>query len=72
MTVRLLPGNAHNKNNFIQGVEFTEEETMELLKHKDGEPYTDWLATKLKAAGISAWTHVLPRNLAVLLQNINL
>lgn len=65
------PRNVHNKNNITKGIAFTEEETAELLGHKSDEPYSDLLAAKIEAAGISAWTHVLPRNLAVLLQNIH-
>jgi len=62
------PANAHNKNKIVKGVTFTEEETQELLTHKEDEPFSDSLAAKIKAAGIyGAFLKVLPRNLAVLL-----
>jgi epoxyqueuosine reductase len=64
------PGNSHNKDNIIKGVTFSEEETKELLMHKEDEPYSDSLAEKLNASGFYAgFTKVLPRNLAVLLKN---
>jgi hypothetical protein len=54
------------------GVAFSEEETMELLGHKADEPYSDSLAAKMKEAGLPEWFEkVLPRNLAVLLQNMD-
>jgi epoxyqueuosine reductase len=61
------PKNAHNKDNIKMGVEFSEEETAELLDHKEGSPLSDKLALKVESAGISDWAKVLPRNLAVLL-----
>ncbi|NLL38300.1 MAG: 4Fe-4S binding protein [Clostridiales bacterium] len=61
------PANAHNKNNVKMGVEFSEEETAELLGHKEGLPLSDKLASKLEAAGIWKLINVLPRNLAILL-----
>lgn len=66
------PANAHNKDNIVMGVAFSEEETMELLGHKADEPYSDSLAAKMKEAGLPEWFEkVLPRNLAVLLQNMD-
>ena len=66
------PGNAHNKNNITKGVTFTAEETAELLSCKSDEPYSAMLAAKVEATGISSkFSHVLPRNLAALLQNIH-
>lgn len=63
------PGNAHNRGNTVQGLVFTEEETAELLQHKAGEAYSNLLEAKIEAiGGISDWTHLLPRNLAALLQ----
>jgi epoxyqueuosine reductase len=65
------PGNARNKDNIVKGVTFTEEETKELLAHKDEEPYSDSLAAKIKEARFyPAFLKVLPRNLAVLLKNV--
>ena len=65
------PGNAHNKDNLVRGVTFTEDETKELMMHKEGEPYSDSLAAKIKEAGFyPAFLKVLPRNLSVLLQNM--
>jgi len=62
------PANAHNKNNIAMGVTFTEEETTEFLNHKIDEPYTGSLAAKIEATGIlPEITHILPRNLALLL-----
>jgi epoxyqueuosine reductase len=63
------PANAHNKDNIVKGVTFSEEETKELLMHKDDEPYSDSLAAKIKVSGFfTDFLKVLPRNLAVLLQ----
>ena len=63
------PANAHNKNNVTMGVTFTEEETTEILNHKDDECYTDSLTAKITALGIlPEFVSVIPRNLAVLLQ----
>jgi epoxyqueuosine reductase len=64
------PGNAHNKNSVVKGLAFTEEETAELLVHQAGEPFSDPLTAKIKAAD---WispeiAQLLPRNLSVLLQ----
>jgi hypothetical protein len=40
--------------------------------HKDDEPYSDSLAEKIKLSGFyPGLLKVLPRNLAVLLHNIN-
>lgn len=65
------PLNAHNKDNIVKGVTFSEEETKELLTHKDDEPYSDSLAAKLKMSGFyTGFLKVLPRNLAILLQNM--
>lgn len=62
------PGNIHNKDNIIKGVTFSEEETNELLKHKDDEPYSESLSMKLKVSGFyPGFIKVLPRNLATLL-----
>jgi epoxyqueuosine reductase len=63
------PANAHQKNNTVKGITFTEEETAELLSHKTGEPYSDLLAAKIEATGwISpGLSQILPRNLTVLL-----
>ena len=63
------PANAHNKNNVKMGVEFSEEETAELLGHKEGLPLSDKLASKLEAAGIWKLINVLPRNLDILFQD---
>jgi epoxyqueuosine reductase len=65
------PGNAHNKDNIVVGVTFTEEETTELLNHKGDKPYTDSLSAKIEAMGIAPQygdINLLPRNMAVLLQ----
>lgn len=63
------PENAQNKENIVKGVTFSKEETRELLKHKNDEPYSDSLAEKIKAAGFyPELLKVLPRNLAVLLR----
>jgi epoxyqueuosine reductase len=66
------PGNAHNKNNIVKGFTFTEKETAELLSHQAGEPYSDLLAAKIEATVwiSSGFSQLLPRNLAVLLENI--
>jgi epoxyqueuosine reductase len=61
------PGNVHNKDNIIKGVTFSEEETKELLIYKDGEPYSQSLAVKIKESGFfPGLLKVLPRNLAAL------
>ncbi|MBN2041333.1 MAG: 4Fe-4S binding protein [Spirochaetes bacterium] len=66
------PKNAHNKNNILKGVTFTEKETLELLIHEIDEPYTGSLKNKIKATGISSdMSKMLLRNLRVLLQNIS-
>jgi epoxyqueuosine reductase len=63
------PGNAHVKNNITQGVTFTQDETAELLSHTNDESFSEALAAKLEAAGLSTeYWPVLPRNLAALLQ----
>jgi len=66
------PGNANHKDIMVERAEFTEDETLELLNHKIGEPYRDSLIVKVEEeAGLSdwsSWKHLLPRNLAVLLQ----
>lgn len=63
------PANSQNKHNIVKGVTFSEEETKELLTHKDEEPYSDMLASKLKESGFyEGFQKVLPRNLAVLLR----
>lgn len=65
------PCNAHIRDNVVKGVTFTEDETIELLTHKDDEPYSDLLAAKLDESGFNPWIlKVLPRNLAVLLQDM--
>jgi epoxyqueuosine reductase len=65
------PGNAHSKNNIVEWVVFTEEETMELLNHKGDKLYSDSLIVKVEQeAGLSdwsAWKELLPRNLGVLI-----
>ena len=66
------PANAHNKKNVKIGVEFTEEETTELLNHKGDSPYSSSVEAKLEAVGISReYTDisVLPRNLSMLLKS---
>lgn len=63
------PQNSQNMNNTVEGVSFTEEETTEILENRAGEPYTDALADKLKAAGISEYARLLPRNLSALLES---
>ena len=65
------PHNIRNRNNVDKGISFTAEETAELLEHKDDKSCTDTLAAKIKAAGISTYTNVLPRNLAALLNNLS-
>lgn len=63
------PANAHNKDNIVKGVTFSEEETTELLMHQEGERYSDSLAAKIKVSGFyTDFLKVLPRNLAALLQ----
>ena len=65
------PANAHNRENVSFGVEFSEEETVELLNHRGDAPYSASVETKLAAAGISReYTDisVLPRNLSMLLK----
>lgn len=65
------PENAHNKENIVKGVMFSEEETRELIMHHHGQPYSDSLAEKIKTANFfPEFLKVLPRNLAVLLQNM--
>jgi len=67
------PANARNIDHIKDGLTFTEDETMELLNHlnhKNDEPYSDLLISKINAAGLSGWgfwPQALPRNLAVLL-----
>jgi epoxyqueuosine reductase len=61
------PHNKMNNANFIYGVSFTEEETLEILKHKDGESFSDSVRVKLQATGIIRYADLLPRNLSVLL-----
>lgn len=64
------PCNVHNRNNIVEGVTFTEEETKELMMHKDDEPYSDSLEEKIKLSGFyQGFLKVLPRNLEVLLHN---
>ncbi len=62
------PGNAHLKDRITQGTVFTEDDTAEILSHKDGEPYSAPLTARLEAAGLNPdfWP-LLPRNLAALL-----
>ena len=65
------PGNAHNKNNIVIGVSFTEEETAELINNKGDAQYSDSLSEKIEASGIPpeySQLGVLPRNLAMLLR----
>lgn len=62
------PSNAHNKNNIINGIAFTEEETAELLRHNADEPYSASLTAKIEATGFPEFSLLLPRNLAVLLR----
>ena len=64
------PGNAHNINNVITGVVFSEEETEELLSNMGDTPYSVPLTAKIEATGIPpeyASARVLPRNLAALI-----
>ena len=61
----------NKQNNSVKGISFTEEETMELLEHREDETYTDALAAKIQAAGIMRYAEILPRNLAVLLYNLD-
>jgi len=63
------PKNIKNKNNIIEGVSFTDDETMELLEHKEDTPFSDTIVAKVEAAGISTYIKVLPRNLAALIDN---
>jgi len=65
------PGNIHNKDNVVRGITFSEEETNELIMHKDkdNEPFSDSLDAKLRNEGFQPWfLKVLPRNLRVLLK----
>jgi epoxyqueuosine reductase len=63
------PANAHSKDNIMTGFIFTEDETAELLEYIGDVPYSDSLAAKLKATGVSPeFVSSFPRNLAVLLQ----
>jgi hypothetical protein len=44
-----------------------------LLRQNVDEPYSDLLAAKIEATGLSdGFSKALPRNLAVLLKNINI
>ncbi|MGI6663861.1 MAG: 4Fe-4S double cluster binding domain-containing protein [Christensenellaceae bacterium] len=63
------PMNAKNEKNIETSVGFTEAETMEILQHKEGVPWGQAVAEKLRNIGISP-EHVvpLPRNLAALLE----
>ena len=64
------PSNFENKKHALHGVEFSEEETSELLDWQEGESFSSALATKLEMTGIpSEYISVLPRNLAVLLSS---
>ena len=67
------PGNTHSKNNITTGVSFTEDETIEILSNKGDAPYSESVASKIDATGIfQDYTDpsVLPRNLSVLLQQV--
>ncbi|MCL2096593.1 MAG: 4Fe-4S binding protein [Oscillospiraceae bacterium] len=67
------PANSINKNHVIMGVTFTEEETSEILSHRDNVSYTDSLTAKIEATGIPPeCIPFLHRNLAMLLQRHNL
>ena len=64
------PANAHNRDNVVTGMTFTEEETAELLSNDGTIPFSETLAAKTAAVGISAYyctPDVLPRNVAALL-----
>jgi epoxyqueuosine reductase len=63
------PANAFNKDNVKDGVEFTEEETVELLNHERDTPYSIPLDKKLEATGLGRFfTYCFPRNLKALMQ----
>ena len=65
----ILTHKVHNLS--YSDLTFTEEETLELLKHKIGEPYSGSLGGKINATGLSSeMAKMLPRNLDVLLQNL--
>jgi len=64
------PANVFNADNVVQGPSFTEDETVELLAHVPDQPYSDALAAKIAAAGLSEYAQRLPRNLAALFHSL--
>jgi len=63
------PANSHNKDNMKIGTTFTEEETNEIVNHKDNDVYSNSLAEKINNLGIlPEYIKVLQRNLSVLLR----
>jgi len=66
------PANVQNRDNFVNGAVFTEDESMELLNNTDDEKYSKTLKEKIETIGdLSTWVKVLPRNLSALLRNID-
>lgn len=65
------PANEINKNNVIIGVEFTDNETIEILNNNLNKPYSAALNNKLENTGIAPeYTKVIPRNLNALIKKI--
>jgi epoxyqueuosine reductase len=66
------PANDCTTHKITEGISFTAEETAELLLHEGDEPYSDALAARLEATGISeSFYKLLPRNLNALLRHKN-
>jgi epoxyqueuosine reductase len=65
------PRNANTTHKITEGVTFTAAETAELLHHEGDAPYSEALAARLEATGISkSFYKLLPRNLAAFLRSV--
>lgn len=63
------PGNTKYKNNVRKGIIFTEEETEEIINHRDNDSYTDSVSIKLRGIDLlKEFLDVLPRNLKALIE----
>ena len=65
---RVCPMNAKQRNDVVEGIYFTEEETDMLLEGKPIDTFSDNAQSKIKRLGLDEWYAAIPRNLEILFQ----
>lgn len=65
---RICPMNYGQRDNFIEGVSFNEEETNMLLEGKSIDTFCSEFKTKIYMLGIDEWYDAIPRNLMTLFE----